>query len=106
MCFFDKSNNSMTVNALKQLLKRRERENLSWVSQKWVFSKRICFTVSGSPQKAQDGRKNEETRLDAFEMKGLRRMLRVSWTAKKTVRPWCGQPSDRGRLKIRSDQIR
>jgi len=25
-------------------------------------------------------RKNEETRLDAFEMKGLRRMLRVSWT--------------------------
>jgi len=29
-------------------------------------------------------RKNEETRLDAFEMKGLRRMLRVSCTAKKT----------------------
>ena len=28
--------------------------------------------------------KNEETRLDAFEMKGLRRILRVSWTAKKT----------------------
>jgi len=26
-------------------------------------------------------RKNEETRLDAFEMKGLRRILRVSWTA-------------------------
>ena len=29
-------------------------------------------------------RKNEETCLDASEMKGLRRMLRVSWTAKKT----------------------
>jgi len=29
-------------------------------------------------------RKNEETRLDAFEMKGLRRILQVSWTAKKT----------------------
>ena len=28
-------------------------------------------------------RKNDETRLDAFEMKGLRRILRVSWTAKK-----------------------
>ena len=28
-------------------------------------------------------RKNEETRLDAFEMKGLRKILRVSWTAKK-----------------------
>jgi len=29
-------------------------------------------------------RKNEETRLDAFEMKGLRKILRVSWVAKKT----------------------
>jgi len=29
-------------------------------------------------------RKNEETRLDVFEMKGLRKTLRVSWTAKKT----------------------
>ena len=29
-------------------------------------------------------RKNDETHLDAFEMKGLKRMLRVSWTAKKT----------------------
>ena len=29
-------------------------------------------------------RKNEETRLEAFEMKGLRKILRVSRTAKKT----------------------
>jgi len=29
-------------------------------------------------------RKNGETCLDAFEMKGLRKILRVSWTAKKT----------------------
>jgi len=29
-------------------------------------------------------RKNEETRLDAFEMKGPRKILRVLWTAKKT----------------------
>ena len=29
-------------------------------------------------------RKNEETRLDAFEMKGLGKILRVSRTAKKT----------------------
>jgi len=29
-------------------------------------------------------RKNEETRLDTFDMKGLRKILRVSWTAKKT----------------------
>ena len=27
---------------------------------------------------------SEETRLDAFEMNGLRKILRVSWTAKKT----------------------
>ena len=29
-------------------------------------------------------RKNEKTRLNAFEMKGLRKILRVSWTTKKT----------------------
>ena len=29
-------------------------------------------------------RKSEETRLDAFEMKGLRKIMRVSWTVKKT----------------------
>ena len=29
-------------------------------------------------------RKNEETRLDASEMKGLRKIRRVSWAAKKT----------------------
>ena len=29
-------------------------------------------------------KKDEETRIEAFEMKGLRKILRVSWTAKKT----------------------
>jgi len=29
-------------------------------------------------------RKNEETHLEAFEIKGLRKILRVLWTAKKT----------------------
>jgi len=29
-------------------------------------------------------RKNEETHLDIFEIKGLRKILRVSWTTKKT----------------------
>ena len=29
-------------------------------------------------------RKNEEVCLEAFEMKGLRKIMRVSWTAKKT----------------------
>jgi len=55
MCFFDKRDNSMIVNAFKQLLNRRERENFSRVSRKWVHSKKICCTVSESPQKAQDG---------------------------------------------------
>ena len=31
-----------------------------------------------------DTRKNEETRLYAFEMKGPRKIQRVLWTAKKT----------------------
>ena len=31
-----------------------------------------------------DSQKNEEMRLDTFEMKGLRKILRVSWTSKKT----------------------
>jgi len=31
--------------------------------------------------------KNEETRLDAFEMKGLRKILRISWTAKE-INEW------------------
>jgi len=39
----------------------------------------LCETVSQMPS-----RKNEETRLDAFEMKRLRKILLVSWTAKKT----------------------
>ena len=30
-------------------------------------------------------RKKEETRLDASEMKELRKILRVSWTAKKKI---------------------
>jgi len=29
-------------------------------------------------------KKKKETRLDAFEMKGLRKILQVSWTAQKT----------------------
>jgi len=34
--------------------------------------------------KAGLSEKEEETRLDAVEMKGLRKILRISWTAKKT----------------------
>ena len=34
--------------------------------------------------KAGHSERMQETRLEAFEMKGLRKILRVSWTAKKT----------------------
>jgi len=30
-------------------------------------------------------RKNKETRIDAFEMKGLKKILRVLWTARKQM---------------------
>ena len=32
-------------------------------------------------------RENEEIRLDVFEMKGLRKILQVSWTAEK-INDW------------------
>jgi len=41
----------------------------------WRFTNRIIIIIII---------KNEETRLDVFEMKGLRKILQVSWTAKKT----------------------
>ena len=62
MCFFDKRNNSMIVNAFKQPLNRRDCEKLFTVSRKLGHSKRICFTVNGSPQKALDGGLSPESR--------------------------------------------
>jgi len=46
--------------------------------------KALVWPVATYGRESQTLRKNEETCLDAFEMKGLRRILRVSWTAKKT----------------------
>jgi len=46
--------------------------------------KALLWSVATYGCKSWTLRKNEETRLDAFEMKGLRKILRVSWTAKKT----------------------
>jgi len=43
------------------------------------------FTPAINGRESWTLRKNEETtHLDAFETKGLREILRVSWTAKKT----------------------
>ena len=46
--------------------------------------KALVWPVATYGCKSWTLRKNEETRLDAFEMKGLRKIQRVSWTAKKT----------------------
>ena len=54
------------------------------ISTKIRLVKALVWPVATHGCESWTPRKNEETRLDAFEMKGLRRMLRVSWTAKKT----------------------
>ena len=46
--------------------------------------KALVWPVATYGSESWTFRKNEETRLDAFEMKGMRKILRVSWTAKKT----------------------
>ena len=45
---------------------------------------RVHPRVGSGPEKSDPWSTLQETRLDAFEMKGLRKILRVSWTAKKT----------------------
>ena len=54
------------------------------ISTKIRLMKALVWPVATYGCESWTLRKNEETRLDAFEMKELRRMLRVSWTAKKT----------------------
>ena len=54
------------------------------ISTKIRLMKALMWPVATYGCESWTLRKNGETRLDAFEMKGLRMMLRVSWTAKKT----------------------
>jgi len=54
------------------------------ISTEIRLMKALVWPVETYGCKSWTLRKNEETRLDAFEMKGLRKILRVSWTAKKT----------------------
>jgi len=54
------------------------------ISMKIRLMKALVWPVATYGCESYTLRKNEETRLDAFEMKGLRKILRVSWTAKKT----------------------
>ena len=48
------------------------------------FNKVLAWPVAMYSCESWTLRKNKETCLDAFQMKGLRKILRVSWTAKKT----------------------
>ena len=54
------------------------------ISTKIRLMKALVWPVATYGCESWTLRKNEETRPDAFEMKGLRKILRVSWTAKKT----------------------
>ena len=54
------------------------------ISTKIRLMKALVWPVATYGCESWTLRKNEETRLDAFEMKGLKKIVRVSWTAKKT----------------------
>jgi len=54
------------------------------ISTKIRLMKAIVWPVATYGCENWTLRKNEETRIDAFEMTGLRKILRVSWIAKKT----------------------
>jgi len=54
------------------------------ISTKIRLTKALVWPVATYGCESWTLRKNEETRLDAFEVKGLRKSLLVSWIAKKT----------------------
>ena len=54
------------------------------ISTKIRLTKALVWPVATYGCESWTLRKNEETCLDAYETKGLRKILRVSWTAKKT----------------------
>jgi len=54
------------------------------ISTKIRLMKALVWPVATYGCESWTLRKNEERHLDAIEMKGLRKILRVSWTAKKT----------------------
>jgi len=54
------------------------------ISTKIQLMKALVWPVATYGCESWKFRKNEETRLDAFEMKELRKILWVLWTAKKT----------------------
>ena len=68
---------------LASMQKIRESHSIPISMKIWLL-KAIVWPVATYGCESWTVRKNEETRLDAFEMKELRKILWVSWTAKKT----------------------
>ena len=54
------------------------------ISMKIRLMKALVWPVATYGCESWTFRKNEGKRLDAYKMKGLRKIMRVSWTAKKT----------------------
>jgi len=78
--FRTKSNRGQAIGASLQKIWK---SNIP-ISTKMRLMKALVWPVATYDCESWTLRKNEETRLEAFEMKGLRKILRGSWTAKKT----------------------
>ena len=70
--------------AIKASLQKIWRTHSIPISTKIRLMKALVWPVATYGCESWTLRKNEETRLDAFEMKGLQKILWVSRTAKKT----------------------
>ena len=70
--------------AIDALLQKIWKSHSILISTKIRLTKALVWPVATYGCESWTLRKNEETRLDAFEMKRLRKILRVSWTEKIT----------------------
>jgi len=70
--------------AIGALLRKMWKSHSIPISTKIQLMKALVWPVAMYGCESWTLRKNEETYLVAFEMKGLRKILWVSWTAKKT----------------------
>jgi len=67
-----------------QSLQKIWKSHIIPTSTKIRLMKALVWPVATNGCESWTLRMNEETRIEAFEMKGLRKFLGVSWTAKKT----------------------
>jgi len=74
----------LIINRLIYGASLHERKHSIPISTKIRLMKTLVWPVAMYGCESWTLRKNEETRLDAYKMKGLRKILRVSWTATKT----------------------